>query len=100
MNLTNPDSLRDLIKAVVRETLAEGQAERAALPEKVYTEAEAAAYLGVAPHVLRDARLRGTWPRRGSRAAGCGTRPTTCADTWLAAGCPRPPELNDPRRAT
>jgi hypothetical protein len=53
--------LKPLIDAAVRTTLAAIEADDAKLDGKRlgYTEAEAAALIGVRPHVLRDARLRG-----------------------------------------
>jgi hypothetical protein len=63
--------LRPLITEAVRATLAELQSAEATLgPDRLgYTEREAAALIGVAQHVLRDARLRGelTARRVGSR---------------------------------
>ena len=57
------DSLKPLIAEAVRATLVEVDAKTAArncLNGKLgYTEQEAAALLSVAPHVLRDVRLRG-----------------------------------------
>ncbi len=55
----DPGSLRPIVAAVVAETLSQRPegilpAERLAFPE-----AEAAALIGVAKHILRDARLRG-----------------------------------------
>ena len=54
-----PEILRPLIADVVREVIAQLEADRASAPDKVYSEPEAAAWLGVGPHVLRDERLRG-----------------------------------------
>ena len=52
--------LRSVIETVVAETLKRVQADRAKLNGRLaYREPEAAALLGVAPHVLRDARRRG-----------------------------------------
>jgi len=55
------DALRQLVQVVVRETLAAVEAEQAKIPDDklAYDEGEAAALLGVAQHVLRDARLEG-----------------------------------------
>ena len=55
------DNLRPLIQSVVTETLAAAEQAQAKLPEErlAYTESEAAALIGIASHVLRDARLRG-----------------------------------------
>jgi len=53
-------ALKPLITVVVRATLEELQAADAKLDGRLaYPEPEAAALLGVAPHVLRDARRRG-----------------------------------------
>jgi hypothetical protein len=52
--------LRPLIAEAVRSTLDQFQASESKLADRLgFTEAEAAALLGVARHVLRDARLRG-----------------------------------------
>jgi hypothetical protein len=52
--------LRPLVAAVVEETLAQLEAARAAVPERLaYSEAEAARLLGLQPHQLRDERRRG-----------------------------------------
>lgn len=62
MNLRiDPDELRPLVQAVVEEVLASIGTDEARLPSGRlgYPEAEAAALLGLKPHVLRDARLRG-----------------------------------------
>ena len=61
MNLhLDPDDLRPLVTTVVTEVLSQTEADRAKLNGRLgYTEPEAAALLGVAPHVLRDVRLRG-----------------------------------------
>jgi hypothetical protein len=51
------EDLKPLIEAVTSEVLR--QQEREAEDGRLgYTEAEAASTLGIAPHVLRDARLR------------------------------------------
>jgi hypothetical protein len=54
-------TLRPLIKTVVEEVLAELEQVRATLPEDrlAYSEAEAAAKLGLQPWQLRDERRRG-----------------------------------------
>ncbi len=53
-------ALEPIIRAVVVATLAELQADDTKLDGRLaYPEAEAAALLGIRPHVLRDARLRG-----------------------------------------
>jgi hypothetical protein len=54
-------ALRPLIAEVVREVLAQAEADRRRFPEDrlCYSEPEAAALLGLEPHVLRDERLRG-----------------------------------------
>lgn len=52
--------LNPLVANVVIETLARLEADEAKLGDRLaYPEPEAAALLGVAPHVLRDARRRG-----------------------------------------
>jgi len=55
------DDMRPLIAAVVQEVLAQRQADQSRLGDDrlTYTEPEAAALIGVAPHVLRDCRQRG-----------------------------------------
>jgi hypothetical protein len=56
----DPDALRPLIQQVVAETVVQLEAERAQLNGRLaYSEPEAAALLGLEPHVLRDERLRG-----------------------------------------
>src|SRR5262245_38712984 len=56
----DPAILTPVIRAVVAETLAAIEADRAKLNGKfAYSEAEAAQLLGLEPHVLRDERLRG-----------------------------------------
>ena len=62
MNITlDHDDLRPLIQSIVDETLDHIDAAQSRLPisQLAYTEAEAAGLIGVAPHSLRDARLRG-----------------------------------------
>jgi hypothetical protein len=61
MNLVvDTAELRPLVQAIVAETLAAvGSASAGGVERLAYTEKEAAALLGVGPHVLRDARLRG-----------------------------------------
>jgi len=61
MHLTLSEAdLRPIVQAVVDEVLERTQAERAGFGGRLgFTEPEAAALLGVKPHVLRDARLRG-----------------------------------------
>ena len=52
--------LRSLIEEVIESTLQQLEAERAKCNGRLgYTEPEAAAMLGIQPHVLRDCRLRG-----------------------------------------
>ena len=52
--------LRPLVHLVVGEVLDQVRGEEAKLNGRLgYSEAEAAALLGVRPHVLRDCRLRG-----------------------------------------
>jgi hypothetical protein len=54
------EALRPLITQVVEETLARVEAARATLPDRLaFSEPEAARLLGLAPHQLRDERLRG-----------------------------------------
>jgi hypothetical protein len=54
------DALRPLIREIVVETVAQLETARATLPDRLaYSEPEAARLLGLAPHVLRDERLRG-----------------------------------------
>ena len=56
----SPDDLRPLVELIVDETLEKIGETRAKLSGRLaYPEPEAAALLGVQPHVLRDARLRG-----------------------------------------
>jgi hypothetical protein len=55
----DPQALRPLIAAVVSEVLAATEGDRARLGDRLcYSEAEAAALLGLGPHQLRDERLR------------------------------------------
>ena len=65
----DPDELRPLITTIVTEVL--NSTHQIGLPDDriAYTEPEAAAMLGVRPHVLRDARLRGE-----IEASTCGKR--------------------------
>jgi hypothetical protein len=56
------DVLRPLISEVVREVIAQLEADRQKLPDNgkfAFSEEEAAAMLGLEPHVLRDERRRG-----------------------------------------
>jgi len=63
------DDLRPLIQHVVAEALRQMESLDSRGPRLAYTEPEAAAMLGIAPHVLRDCR------RRGEIAASrCGSR--------------------------
>jgi hypothetical protein len=56
----DPQSLRPLIEQVVTEVLARLDAAQVRLPDRLaYSEPEAARLLGLAPHQLRDERLRG-----------------------------------------
>jgi hypothetical protein len=56
----DPESLRPLIEQVVEATMARLEDARATLGSRLaYSEAEAAALLGLNPHQLRDERLRG-----------------------------------------
>lgn len=56
-----PDSLRALVREVVREVVEQLGRDRAALPggRLAWSEPEAAALLSLRPHQLRDERLRG-----------------------------------------
>jgi hypothetical protein len=55
-----PEVLAPLVRQIVAEVLAATEADRARLDGKLcYSEAEAAALLGVNEHVLRDERRRG-----------------------------------------
>lgn len=65
----DPRELEPIIKAAVAEALDRMEAERARLDRLGYTEAEAAALLGVRPHVLRDCRRRGE-----IQASKCGSK--------------------------
>lgn len=54
------NDLRPVIEAVVAETIDQFESDRAKFGNRLaYIEPEAAALLGIAPHVLRDCRLRG-----------------------------------------
>jgi len=54
------DDLRPLVQMIVAEVMEQREADRAKLDGRLaYTEQEAAALLGVQPHVLGDARRRG-----------------------------------------
>jgi hypothetical protein len=56
----NPLALRPLIQRIVEQTLATVDGERAQLNGRLaYTEAEAAALLGLQSYQLRDERLKG-----------------------------------------
>lgn len=61
MNISFSEAdLRPLIETIVAATLARLESEREGTGDRLaYTEPEAAALLGIRPHVLRDARLRG-----------------------------------------
>ena len=62
MSITiDADELRPIIAEVVDQTLERIEAAQGKLPvgRLAYPEAEAAELLGVAPHKLRDCRLRG-----------------------------------------
>ena len=68
--LLEESDLRPLIEAIVKETVHLMDEAGRHLGERIaYTEAEAAALLGVAPHVLRDCRRRGE-----VSASRCGKR--------------------------
>ncbi len=54
------DDLRPLVQAVVNETIERLQSAQTSMNGRLaYTEPQAAALFGIAPHVLRDCRLRG-----------------------------------------
>ena len=57
----NADDLRPVIREIVKEVITKFEADHARLPDGrlAYTAPEAAALLGVQPHVLSDARRRG-----------------------------------------
>ena len=56
----NPADIQPLIEQVVHATIAQFHSDHAMLGNRLaFPEAEAAALLGIRPHVLRDARLRG-----------------------------------------
>src|SRR5262249_50191699 len=56
----DPELLRPLIEQVVQATMVRLEEIRATLGSRLaYSEAEAAALLGLLPHQLRDERLRG-----------------------------------------
>jgi hypothetical protein len=56
----DPAALGPLIRQVVEATLLQLEQARAAIGDRLaYSEAEAARLLGLAPHQLRDERLRG-----------------------------------------
>jgi len=56
----SPDDLRPIVEAVVAEVLKHQAELDAKLGERLgYSEGEAAGLLGMAPHRLRDCRLRG-----------------------------------------
>jgi hypothetical protein len=56
----DPAALAPLVRAIVAECLAQLRADEARLTGRIaYSEDEAAALLGLQPHVLRDERRRG-----------------------------------------
>lgn len=56
----DPTDLKPLIRAAVEEVLDRLHTDEKRLADRLgYTEPEAAALIGVEPHVLRDCRLRG-----------------------------------------
>lgn len=61
MNITfNATDLQPLVEQVVTEVLQQREAAETKLGDRLaYPEPEAAALLGIQPHVLRDARRRG-----------------------------------------
>jgi len=68
----DPADLRPLVQAVVTEALDQLRRDEARLDGRLaFPEPEAASLVGVKPHVLRDARLRGeiTATRIGKRIA-------------------------------
>jgi hypothetical protein len=55
-----PDDLQPLVEAIVERVIARLESERSAMGERIaFSEAEAAALLGLQEHQLRDARQRG-----------------------------------------
>jgi hypothetical protein len=55
-----PEALTPLVRKIVAEALAQLESARATVRDRLaFGEAEAAALLGLAPHQLRDERLRG-----------------------------------------
>ena len=60
LDVEDVEALRPVLAAVVRETIQQCQAEQQRLGDRLaYSESEAAALIGVASHVLREARGRG-----------------------------------------
>ena len=59
--LIDPVTLKPLVAEVVREVLSQTRTDNRQLPDSplAYSEPEAASLLGLEPHQLRDARLRG-----------------------------------------
>lgn len=56
----DPADLKPIVETVVDEVLARAETALARAGDRLgYTEPEAAALIGVEPHVLRDCRLRG-----------------------------------------
>jgi hypothetical protein len=56
----DPETLRPLVEQIVREALAQLDSARVTAGDRLaYSESEAARLLGLRPHQLRDARLRG-----------------------------------------
>jgi hypothetical protein len=74
------EALAPLVRLIVEQTLAALEENRAALSGKLaYGELEAAALLSLAPHQLRDERLRG----RLQASVGPGRKILYCRDDLL-----------------
>jgi hypothetical protein len=87
-----PEALRPLIAEVVAQALARLEADRQQLSTErlAYSEAEAAALLGLAAHQLRDERLRG----RILASVGPGRRILYTRDSLLTYLASRPWSAN------
>jgi hypothetical protein len=83
----DPEALRPLIQQIVEATVVRLEDERAALGSRLaFSEAEAAALLGLHSHQLRDERLRG----RISASVGPGRKILYSRDSLLAYLARRP----------